>query len=315
MRKFLAFLAVVTLALLAVAPIALGIALVARHDYALAAVPLLYFLPYALIVLLGINPLRKLLRIAKGDGLDAMRGHVAHWIERLKREAPTEEERADSAAGLWHLLSSGMLVLKSIFAIPMIFLKAMLGAWLGMRVAMWPDFEPAWLAMFIALAYLLGKAHPVVALVMSSYLLFIKLYDVVSNFETQHGTLKMISYRKYQVGLSDIVVAAMSMAASWGCVHYSVSVLAPNAYSQPLMAIDGLYFSVITFATVGYGDIYPRAVVSKLLCIGEIVSGYLVLVFGVNVAIAVWLQKFANANPGAENRSQETASTADKPLG
>ena len=83
-----------------------------------------------------------------------------------------------------------------------------------------------------------------------------------------------------------------------------------HAYSQTLSAIGGLYFSVTTFATVGYGDvgygdvgygdvgygdIFPRIALTKLMCVGEILTGSLTLIFGVNLAMTVWIQKFSGS--------------------
>lgn len=39
--------------------------------------------------------------------------------------------------------------------------------------------------------------------------------------------------------------------------------------------IDSLYFSIVTFATVGYGDILPHTPIEKILVISEIIIGYL----------------------------------------
>jgi hypothetical protein len=111
----------------------------------------------------------------------------------------------------------------------------------------------------------------------------------------------MLSYAKHQVGLSAIIFAALTMAASGGCIHYCISLLNPAAYSQPL-TIDGLYFSVTSFATVGFGDIHPCTALAKLVCIGEIVSGCLVLVFGANLALTVWIQKFTDARASSDPR-------------
>jgi voltage-gated potassium channel Kch len=133
-------------------------------------------------------------------------------------------------------------------------------------------------------------------LAISSYLLLLKLSDVIFRFETRNGVLRLLSYAKHQVGLSAIIFAATIIVASFGCIHYSISLLNPSSYSRPLTAIDGVYFSVTTFATVGYGDIYPPSPLTKLICVGEIISGCLVLVFGVNVAMTVWLQKFGATN-------------------
>ena len=51
-----------------------------------------------------------------------------------------------------------------------------------------------------------------------------------------------------------------------------------NAFSEPLSRTDGLYFTVTTFATVGYGDISPltelaRALVTVQMIVGLIAVG------------------------------------------
>ena len=50
-----------------------------------------------------------------------------------------------------------------------------------------------------------------------------------------------------------------------------------NGYFKSLFEM--LYFSVITIATVGYGDILPISLVSRLLCVLEIALGqFLILI-------------------------------------
>jgi len=51
-----------------------------------------------------------------------------------------------------------------------------------------------------------------------------------------------------------------------------------NAFTEPLSRTDGLYFTVATFATVGYGDISPqtelaRALVTVQMLVGLIAVG------------------------------------------
>jgi hypothetical protein len=112
------------------------------------------------------------------------------------------------------------------------------------------------------------------------------------------------------------VFAAAIMASSFGCIHYSISVLDPSAYSRPLSVIDGLYFSVTTFATVGYGDIHPSTDASKLVCIAEIACGCLVLLFGVNLAMMVWFQKFADGrtDPAAKAVASHPSAPEEPPV-
>src|SRR5690349_3914776 len=73
------------------------------------------------------------------------------------------------------------------------------------RVALWPDFEPLWFAFYVILAYILAARHPAVALILGSYLYVLKLTAVLSKFGTDKGVLKVLSYRKHQVGLFDVV--------------------------------------------------------------------------------------------------------------
>ncbi|WP_114861665.1 potassium channel family protein [Azospirillum brasilense] len=48
---------------------------------------------------------------------------------------------------------------------------------------------------------------------------------------------------------------------------------------------EGLYFSLVTFATVGYGDIHPVTGAVRLICGIEIVMGVLLLLFGFSAII------------------------------
>jgi len=40
-----------------------------------------------------------------------------------------------------------------------------------------------------------------------------------------------------------------------------------------------LYFSIVTFTTVGYGDIIPALPVAKLITVLEMMSAFVVIVF------------------------------------
>lgn len=57
---------------------------------------------------------------------------------------------------------------------------------------------------------------------------------------------------------------------------------------------EGLYFSIVTFATVGYGDIHPVSGAVRLVCGVEIIMGVLLLLFGFSAIIG-------HARPGDRN--------------
>ncbi len=49
--------------------------------------------------------------------------------------------------------------------------------------------------------------------------------------------------------------------------------------------VDFMYFNFVTMATVGYGDIYPKSALAKLLCIGEILFSLFILAVVVTLIV------------------------------
>jgi voltage-gated potassium channel len=56
--------------------------------------------------------------------------------------------------------------------------------------------------------------------------------------------------------------------------------------------VDALYFSGVTIATLGYGDITPKNPISKIFCVYEVFSGILIVV----IAIAVYVSSLSNTS-------------------
>ena len=59
-----------------------------------------------------------------------------------------------------------------------------------------------------------------------------------------------------------------------------------------LSAIDSVYFSITTFTTTGYGDIYPIANSAKMFVASEMIFGYILSTF----IMAILVIKFINAD-------------------
>jgi hypothetical protein len=51
----------------------------------------------------------------------------------------------------------------------------------------------------------------------------------------------------------------------------------PEAFTEPLSRTDGLYFTVTTFATVGYGDISPKTELARVVVTIQMLIGLLVV--------------------------------------
>jgi voltage-gated potassium channel len=79
-----------------------------------------------------------------------------------------------------------------------------------------------------------------------------------------------------------------SLTLNFGFIHF----LLPYSMYEPRFdnIVDALYFSGVTIATLGYGDIKPTHFLSKLFCVYEVFSGILLVV----IAIAVYVGSLGN---------------------
>ena len=67
--------------------------------------------------------------------------------------------------------------------------------------------------------------------------------------------------------------------------YFMLSYQAPTTFSEPLTRSDALYFTVTTFATVGFGDIVPRSEAVRLLVSGQILLDLVILGLGIRVIL------------------------------
>lgn len=77
------------------------------------------------------------------------------------------------------------------------------------------------------------------------------------------------------------VAAYLLLGAIWAQAYALIEVLSPGAFQGPIHVADGarawLYFSYVTLATVGYGDVLPVHPVARSLAALEAVTGTLYL--------------------------------------
>ncbi|SOB57921.1 conserved membrane protein of unknown function [Pseudodesulfovibrio profundus] len=55
---------------------------------------------------------------------------------------------------------------------------------------------------------------------------------------------------------------------------------------RPLSVVDGVYYSVVTITTLGYGDLAPKSTFAKFLSVYEVLSGIVLLVVCLGVYLA-----------------------------
>ena len=71
-----------------------------------------------------------------------------------------------------------------------------------------------------------------------------------------------------------------------GIGYYSLSHADKSQFNRSLSVLDGIYFSVVTIATVGYGDIHPAASTSKVIVLSEVAIGVWFFITVIPVAVA-----------------------------
>ncbi|WP_256794779.1 potassium channel family protein [Terrabacter sp. Ter38] len=59
--------------------------------------------------------------------------------------------------------------------------------------------------------------------------------------------------------------------------HYVIDNIDPDSYTQPMTRLDALYYTVTTFATVGYGDISPVSQTARLVATLQMLLGLVFL--------------------------------------
>ncbi|XAS65689.1 potassium channel family protein [Micrococcaceae bacterium Sec5.8] len=87
--------------------------------------------------------------------------------------------------------------------------------------------------------------------------------------------LRMISSAEVpQVRAAEAVVETILMfLCLFALLYTSMSATDPSAFTEPLNRLDALYFTTVTFATVGYGDITPVSQLARAVVTIQMIAG------------------------------------------
>lgn len=92
-----------------------------------------------------------------------------------------------------------------------------------------------------------------------------------------------------QSAISSLCLKIVLMIVAFGQVHAQIGILGPgNVLTHNLL--DGVYFSTITFTTVGYGDFQPLSVGRAAAAI-EALVGYISFGMFLAALIGIWIER------------------------
>lgn len=117
------------------------------------------------------------------------------------------------------------------------------------------------------------------------------VFTATAGLQLENGVVKFFGTHKAQGSPLVIISMALLCCLAFAVLHYALWLRVPSEYVGLHGVADSIYFSVVTMATVGYGDILPVGRLARSITVAEIASGILLLVVGVSATMTVWLQE------------------------
>ena len=100
----------------------------------------------------------------------------------------------------------------------------------------------------------------------------------------------------------------------FAALHFVIAQVNPASYTQPMTRLDALYFTVTTFATVGYGDLSPVSQTARLAALVQMVCGLFLVGVIAKLLLGITQESRGRLTPGPEapSRSPRLRSSAER---
>jgi voltage-gated potassium channel len=119
-------------------------------------------------------------------------------------------------------------------------------------------------------------------------------------------------------GVQALAMIAPLFLLLFASAYYLIERSTPSSFTQQMSRTDSLYFTVTTFATVGYGDITAKSESARVLVIFQMLADLALLGFGVKVilgAVQMGRQlRAGNGDGGGSASAPSLLSQTDGPI-
>jgi hypothetical protein len=120
----------------------------------------------------------------------------------------------------------------------------------------------------VVAAYLCVALHATyTGIYIAGCIVYLTVTVAVGGLTLENGIVRFFGSYKAQASPLVILSSALICCASFGILHFAIWSMWPSEYLNMHGIEDALYFSVVTMATVGYGDIVP---VTLLVALGDL---------------------------------------------
>ena len=100
----------------------------------------------------------------------------------------------------------------------------------------------------------------------------------------------------------------------FAALHFVIAQVNPSSYTQPMTRLDALYFTVTTFATVGYGDLAPVSQTARLAALVQMVCGLFLVGVIAKILLGITQESRGRLTPAPEapSRSPRLRSSGER---
>lgn len=146
-------------------------------------------------------------------------------------------------------------------------------------------FLSVYISIVIAIMYMAKSPEkPSTALLYALQALYILFYGrLIIILENRKKLLSDRRFSAVEISLNYFVLNVLLSTSMIWCAQLLEG---HKAFNSLTSLFDALYFSVITFVTIGYGDIKPITPLAKTICMEAAISNLLILVVFMNYFIA-----------------------------